>query len=126
MNVSDQINSVINNLTEKLGVAADKLYPVLVKQVYVDGIKNIVGALIGLLLIIAAIFLVKTFKKKWSKSLKEYDKQNYECVTPLAIIGIVIVFIAGITILTICTTQAMCRFINPDWYALQMVLNQIK
>ncbi len=38
MNISDQINDVINNIAEKIGMAADKLYPVLIKQAYVDGV----------------------------------------------------------------------------------------
>jgi hypothetical protein len=40
-NFGEQINVVINNLSSKLGVAADKLFPLLVRQSYIEGFLSI-------------------------------------------------------------------------------------
>jgi len=130
MDVSEQINSVINNLAEKLGVAAEKLYPVLVKQVYVDAVSKAVTSLVGLAVIIAVIFVIKKLKSGWWKKLSEMDHNRYETIDDelsrgLTIAGVSMAGIIGILLFLVPISGIVGRIINPDWYAIQMILEKI-
>lgn len=131
MNVSDQINSVINNLTDKLGVAADKLYPVLIKQVYISAMYKIAWVIVGILIIVATLWCIKMLKRKWWKIIETKDHERYKPIDDntgrvCVVGGLILSSVIGISITIIQTVTAIAIYINPDWYALQMILNQIK
>jgi len=123
MEVSDQINSVINNLAEKLGVAAEKLYPVLIKQAQVNAWMHLFWLIIGVLMIVAVpIFLYKVLKKDADGNyIAEYWEEFW--VLPGFIIATALT--AGFVLVGVNSGKALTAFINPDWYVIQMILEKI-
>jgi hypothetical protein len=122
-NISDQINSVINNLADKLGVATEKLYPVLIKQAYVDGVTGIVLLILSALLFILS---VKTFIKYIQPAIDAADEVNKSVVIFVSSIISVIVTVVVLCVQLSLFGNYITALVNPDWYALQMILDQIK
>ncbi|MGY0692970.1 hypothetical protein ACW2QC_09305 [Virgibacillus sp. FSP13] len=58
------INKAIDQLADGLGIAVDKLYPVLYKQAMIDAAMNIFWALLLLIGIAMFIVLVRLVNKK--------------------------------------------------------------
>jgi hypothetical protein len=121
-NVSEQINSVINNLAEKLGVAADKVYPMLVKQSYISGIADIIW-------IIVSIVIISIFGRLLFKSIKNpiTDKWNdwtgWQIGKTIITICILLIFVI---VFSVCLNDGINALGNPEWYAIQNIINQIK
>lgn len=138
MNTAEQINAVIDNLASKLGVAADKLWPILLKQAYVDGIINIVGLCFGLSCLIVSLALIYRFfiaeielaSRTWNEIVEktrgkrsaEWDEERVAifCVCVGIAIAIGLIF-AGVSVV-----NGVTCFINPEWYALQKILSELK
>lgn len=111
MNVSDQIINVINQIADKLGVAVEKVYPILRKQAIVEGCTNvfwIVVIIAGCLIIISK--LIKNIKKT-----NDEDKQFWSGVVVL------ITIIAGILFMP-SIKDTITAFVNPDWYVFNELL----
>ena len=114
--VSTQINNIINSLAEKLGVAAGKIYPVLIKQAYVEGATNIFWIIIVSMLTILLI-------KYWIRFMNLEIKKDSESI-PIKWIGIIIIIIISFVFLP-SIKDTITAFMNPDWYVLEMILNKI-
>jgi hypothetical protein len=114
-----KVNEVIDNLAAKLGVAADKVYPLLVKQAYIDGILNLFWAFIGLVLIVVPLFIFrKKYRKYFLKELTEEGKVAVVC-------GLVAIEVLGILLLGINFNDIFTAFLNPEYYALQDLIKSI-
>jgi len=122
-NFGEQINLIINNISQKIGVAADKLYPALRTQARIDGITGTTWCLISLIIII--ITTVKL--TKWLKPEKDrYGEKcipvsNYSKITIGTCLIIVAVFIIGINF-----NSSITALFNPDWYIVNKIIQQLK
>lgn len=111
--LANELGKAIEIIAEKMGVAVEKVYPLLAGQVQVEVITNII---IILLLITATITLlmliIKGFKKDWDEELIYLG-----LVLPCVIIGI-------ITILATLTSirEILTGLYNPDWYIIKYML----
>jgi hypothetical protein len=123
-NVGEQINSVINNLADKLGVTANKLYPVLIKQSYVDGIFSILSCILGLAMVLSVPIVTRLIMKKDKDG--EYFAKYWDDGWVGYWIGMGTIGIAGFLIMGCSFQNAITALINPDWYALQLILDKIK
>lgn len=113
-NIADQIMSIINQMAEKLGVAAEKVYPVLIKQAYVEGVKDIIWIFFGICLTSIGVYFAGNAIRNKSNSDQEIVIFTNIC---LIIIGLVF------TIITI--NDAITAFVNPDWYVFNTLLKQL-
>jgi len=123
-NISEQINNIINNLSEKLGVAAEKLYPVLIRQAYVDGVISLLGILGGLFLCIVPFLVLKIVIKKDKNG--NYLAEDWDNEWGILWIGNAAPIVAGLVFVCANTATTITAFANPDWYILQMILDKIK
>jgi len=123
-NISEQINNIINNLSEKLGVAAEKLYPVLIKQAYVDGVISLLGILLGLFFCIVPFLVLKIITKKDKNDNYLAEGWGEEWIMWWS--GSILFMIVGLIFVCINIITAITAFANPDWYILQMILDKIQ
>lgn len=122
-NISEQVMSVINQIAEKLGVAAEKLYPILRKQATIDGVS---GLALLTLSIITLYFLIKLLAKATSKEKESrYDGWEKWFAAQIFLyvgLGINIIY----TLISIFTINGIITaLLNPDWYIIQNILKQL-
>jgi hypothetical protein len=110
-NFGEQLNIVIDNLAEKLGITADRVWPMLLKQAQLEGTAYIVGfivfGVIALMLWITAPFAWRTNE--------DFGGWVY-----------VFAFIITITVvLMIFYSPWKTAVWNPEYYALQQLMGMI-
>jgi len=118
-----QINAVINNIAEKLGVAvgtiSDQLreimkvtYPVFVRQVYGQALARGIGFLVSLAL---TMFLFICYKD--AAKVGEIKNDEFS-------MWALFIFACSI-IATLFFVAALQRIVNPDWYAINLMVREI-
>lgn len=112
-NMGQQINSVIDNIATKLGVTVDKLYPILMKQAYIDGILSIVYCIIISLLMITPYIIYKKILK--GEEVERFcdleDDSQVAIVTISIIVSLIFIFVVSINFNDIFTA-----LLNPEYY----------
>jgi hypothetical protein len=120
-NIGERINLVIDNLSNKLGVTVNKIYPTLIKQSYIEGMS---GIILFVLSIIIGIVCFKTILKYW-KCWNENHVTKETILTAVSFLfGIisVMLFIVQLTQLQ----YNLSRLINPEWHAIEKILMLLK
>lgn len=123
-NWSEQLMSVINQIAEKLGVAAEKVYPILRKQAMIDGILS----LLGILTSVVTFFLIyKAVEYCYFKKDKNGNAISYRWDLTHFVFGTicVLLFIFSVVSITIDIRDVMTAFMNPDWYIINNILGQL-
>ena len=109
-------------LSIAVGQGAEWLWPILVKQQYVQGFQALLGcsAIAGVLYLIARLLI------KDSGKVKAKERRAYEDWEPAATAGwSFLLSIAGTLLLVLGLSLALGRFINPEFYALDYLLSQV-
>lgn len=123
---AEKLSEAVKVMADKLGVAAEKLYPILIKQAYVEGYINLFYAIMCLLLALVVILIVKHLLKKRNmyKQTNKYNSEDdtyaYGALFASFIATILIVITAG------CANWAVRALYNPEWYAIKMILDLVK
>jgi multisubunit Na+/H+ antiporter MnhB subunit len=99
----------IDQIAEKLGVAAEHAYPLLVKQQIINGIMDL---LIG----IVAIVLMPLCSK-WAKKLSKSYEYDIYAIVPI-IVGILAAIVAPV-----CLYFGIGEVLNPEYYVLKDILS---
>ncbi|MEK4267913.1 hypothetical protein [Bacillus sp. FSL W8-0940] len=116
----DKAMEYIDKLAAKLGVAAEHVYGVLVKQAFANGVTNVIfGALVILATIILSIYTAKFVKK-------HHRNHGMDGVDLLILIAFCLTFIVlptfgGIT----SVANGIMALINPEYYAIKEILDTI-
>lgn len=120
--IANKVFEMLEQVAEQLGVAAEKLYPILLKQAKIDGIVNIIGLIV---LIIITYFSVRFAIKKYRKDVNEFDELTIE-----GFVLSVFAFLSTICLiveLSLIKTTILTPLLNPDWYILnELLANLIK
>lgn len=141
----DKVMELLEQLASSLGVAVEYLWTTLVKQQYVEGITNLVMAVVGLIMAIVLLCCVPRatgYFDNQHKELAEDREKNgtgwngstyvssikedfcnvMKYIVPIA--GFVMIFI-----IAICSVNniklGIQQFLNPDYFALKEVLDVI-
>lgn len=122
-NVGEQLNLVINTLSSKLGVVADKLFPILIKQSYVEGFLSIFELLFGIAFCLLPYWFYKYVTKK---------DEDGECISECWedswvaywIFTIIICFI-GIIMVIGNFSDIVTAFYNPEYFAIKRLFSDI-
>lgn len=140
MDIKLDVNKAMSDIAEELGIAVEKIYPILYKQAIVDGVYNLVS-LIFIIFIWWFIYKVskgsikaakKEYKEngsRWSDSWIEniFDKHMF-----LGFVGIF--FCIGTIMLGVFTAGFVPKlikdiataFFNTDYYIIKDVIDKIK
>jgi hypothetical protein len=118
---TDAFGEVINELAKQLGVAAEHVYSVIVKQQYVEGISGLIGA--GLIAILALVLLISSFKSR--KKLLEKGHYDGSDIIAVRWAGMAIGFLVmgGMVFWAI---DALKMLLNPEFYAIQDIMEMIR
>jgi len=113
------IAPVIEGIAQKLGVAAEHLWGVLVRQAWVVGIIDIIGVIIGLIFIGIGI---KYIPSLWKGSNEYKDLSFYD------VVGVVltIIALASLIIVPLSLISGIMHLMNPEYYAFTDIINQFK
>ena len=128
MDISTQISQVIDVLAEKLCVAAEYVYPLLVRQSYVDGfiallqIVLYVMFLYGLYQGIVYLFFGKNGESKFQEWTDDYIWEPQAVISLIFLIFCGIIFIVSTLSMFHIINVAVTALSNPEWYALQKIL----
>ena len=115
----EQITPVLEKMAEKLGVTCEYLWSVLIKQAPLSGIADIVQYV--LLGIATWVFVKVSFKVYRKIQENVWDEIAY---IPLYIIGIGILIFWAVAFL--CFPETIWAFFNPEYWALQQILQTIQ
>lgn len=116
IDLSNQINAVIDNLANKLQVPAHELWNILIAQAKVVVITEIFAFLVCLVPIIATIILINFKYKEWKKDNEEWRKTFF-----LTIIWGSIVIFFSLMIITYVVKMTLTCFYNPAYFALHQI-----
>lgn len=127
MEVSEQINSVINNLSAQIGGAVtsladslripiEEVMKVMVKQAYVHGVCNLI--LIAIAVSITIYTMVYIFKN--NETICDLE------ATLFIAFCLGVVTVGGLILIASLLGETMTCLFNPEYWVLQEVLNMIK
>lgn len=127
--MENQIVQVIDALSGKLGVAAEHLYPLMIRQSYISGIKAIVWVLISIVVMIAYAKLILYYFAPYKDNITRYREcsRNDTEILPftLTLVGSYVAC-GAVAIFCVCINTAVNALSNPEWYAIKELLSQIK
>lgn len=112
----DSIEIIFNSLAEKMGVTVEYLWPVLIKQASVDAIT----AMIFLPLVVIILACVFIYSNRIRKDI-EYVGEGFLFIICFLFAVVTLTTVTIFTVLTILTA-----LINPEFYALQKIINMVK
>lgn len=123
--VIENVTEYIDVMAAKLGVAAEHVYEVLVRQQFIDGITYLVMFSLFLLLTIFLGFATVRFFKLGEET-DDRDKQElFAFITVcFGIATLILLFIAGFCLL-FNVPGAVKQLINPEYYAIKEILDTI-
>lgn len=133
MTIAEQLNDVIDVLSERLGVAADYVYQAVMNQAQLVLIRNIIFLLICIsIFAVTGIYMKKTF---WDKDANGYSR--FECASEdynnqrsgiyigmtfaLAFVSILAVIWFPFIISTLIQVIG-----NPEYYVLRQIMGMIQ
>jgi hypothetical protein len=113
------IAPVIEGIAQKLGVAAEHLWGVMIRQNYVEGITGMIWGGIWLILAVVIGFIAKHIYKIAID--KDDDDYQFTCMFWGSIVVLLLLVIS-------CTvfTASIKQFINPEYYAFMNIINSFK
>lgn len=121
--MEQKIVEIIDKLAEKLGVASEFIWSVLVKQAFVEAVISIFWAIIMYLSAFVFYIFVRNLFKEYSEAQKNKPNEDYEGY----VIAVIMSGAAGLICLLIGlfqTADAIHCLINPEYWALRKILNQ--
>lgn len=100
---------------QKLGVAAEHLWALLIKQAYVESVAQLVA---GLIILTAATVLIVIFKRAYSKASK-YDGEGF-------MVGMILTPVLGYPLGLMLALFGGMGMANPEYYALKDLIEMLK
>jgi len=125
MNIGNEINTVINNLAEKLGVISTQILEMYTKQARVDGIKSIVSICVSISLIAIVGYVMHKMLNKRDKDgdrrSQFWDEWEWGWFMALSYLTILILLI----IVFVNISRSINCFVNPEYYAFKKIMSDI-
>lgn len=115
----DKAMAYIDKLAAKLGVAAEHVYGVLVKQAVANGVSKIGG---GLMLIAVAVVVSVII----SRTIKNSDLDYWDVEWAAVIGSIALLVVLPVVISYFLMASGIKATINPEYYAIKEILETVK
>lgn len=131
MTIAEQLNDVIDVLSERLGVAGDYVYQALMNQVPVKVAENIISLVFGaVIMVLTIIYCKKVFMDKDKNGDNRFDRafNDYTGLGLVYIVGglllgiVLVVFVIQIPSILSNVVQLIA---NPEYYVLQQIMEMI-
>jgi hypothetical protein len=127
MDIKLDVNKALQEIANGLGVAVDKLYPILYKQAQIDGAVNLIWISVIIIYIVyyckLAKFLIKNVGEKIRKS--NYDGW-FDYLPESTIIGLggILAIIFGISALDLAR-DSITAFFNTEYYIIDHIVDKL-
>lgn len=118
----EKLTELLTMLASKLGTTVEYLWTVLIKQATISGIQNIILSVVVTIPIIIFGVYLRYFIKNKEKIEDGYNEEFYY-------VGLVvgtIISVVCVLVFAECINTAMTAFINPEFWALKEILEQLK
>ena len=131
MTIVEQLNDVIDVLSERLGVAGDYVYQALMNQIPVKVAENIISLVFGAaIIVLTIIYCKKVFVDKDTNGNTRFDRafDDYMGLGLVYIVGglllgiVLIIFVLQIPSLL---SNIMQLIANPEYYVLQQIMGML-
>ena len=117
--VAEAVQVILQPLADKLGTTPQHVLELQIKQAYVDGYISVFWSLVGLFIVVRFYIVMKKIKKE-KIEIKEGTEEYYK----IGAYGVYLVIGALIFLYNFSTTLKC--FINPEYYALQHLIQLVK
>jgi len=125
-NIGAELSAVLDSLAEKLGVAAERLYPVLMRQAYLDGVKAAaVAVFLFALTVICLICIYAAVSREYMKSFIQHTPRNFDDYAD-AVGPFVFALVLLTPLLFFFSGHAVNALLNSEWYALNTILKVLR
>ena len=120
---------LIEQLAQKLGTTSEYLWGVLIQQSYIQATIGIVE--VALVIVAFYVYLKihyklssKTYKDRYGDTISGYDKYEEGAVIPMSLSGVLLLVFIIWGFLNI--SHIITGFLNPEYWALEQILNTLK
>jgi hypothetical protein len=115
--MSDEINKQLAELATKLGVSAEHLWSVLVRQAYIDGISSLVTVIVCGILSVAALWFFFLIRPRIKAHIESNDRGF--SITMVPVEYLVLITTLAILVSVACNNfyRVISDFTNPEFYA---------
>lgn len=120
--VVDKIAAYINELAAQLGVAAEYIYPMIVRQMFIEGVVYAITSIVFLALTFFLWrYLIKNARKFWDTSYK--TDSEFLMILGYVITGIISIVVTIVAIGTL--PDALMQIFNPEYYAIKNIIEMV-
>lgn len=121
--MNEQTSVLLQKLAEKLGVASEHLWSVLVRQAPITAMADLVALSVSLgLWIIAFRFVNRKTTLSGDRDVSDWDDEGKFFAWAIIILS----GIGTVILLLIALTEAITAFVNPEYWALREILRAVK
>lgn len=138
MDIKLDVNKVLSDIAEGLGVAVEKIYPILYKQAIIEGVYNLVSILFLMAIWVVVYKFGKAFKKAatndfknnkstWSDNWFEHvmDKYMFQSVVGgIFSFFIIALCVGSLIFIPELFKDAMTAFFNTDYYIINDIVDK--
>lgn len=136
MNVSDQVIQVMNEIAKQLGVAVEKVYPMLYKQSIIEGVVGLGWTVLGVGLVyvgykkyIKRLTIIKEVEEREVEGRGyKFVKVSYEAeeVLSMRLWVCTAMILLGVLMIVANLSSSLTALINPDYYMIENIIRMIK
>lgn len=116
-----QVMARVDELGAKLGVAADHIWAVLVRQAYAEAAMRTAFFVIA---IIVTVLVYKLVRKWWAFGMEGNDDENFAACAGAVIAGVATTVVMAVA--TVRFVYAIGYAINPEYFAFQQIVSFVK
>lgn len=116
--MNEKLQNALIQLAEKLGTTVEYLFSIMIRQALTQGITNLVVAFI---MVLSVTWLFKLLKTDIDELTNEQDIKFTIC---LAMAGVLIATTGFYTLFSL--QETITCFTNPEFWALEQILNKLK
>lgn len=113
----EALGRILNQLADKFGTTVEHLYAILLKQAFIEGIKDVVAVFITLVILILAIVITKRSHKSYDHKYNDFWEQNFHLIIIISVASLVFFIV-----LCVAGGDMIDAFFNPEYYALHQIL----
>lgn len=115
------VNQVLEQLAQAFNTTVDKLYPILIKQAYVEAIVNIVTVIV---FVAAWYVLYRIFFKRIGVKKDRYG-MGMEDTSIFMVLVFSLFSVISFVVILVSLVSIPTQLINPEYWALKQVLDAL-
>lgn len=118
MNINIDMNKAINDIAHKLGIAVEKVYPMLYKQAIIEGAWSIMWVVISII----TAFLIRKWLKWLGCKIEKDDSSWSDYSDHIMAIGFLCLLTPIVFFINI--KDAINIFFNTDYYIINQIITK--